>query len=163
MQVLVATDVAARGIDIPGVRHVYNYDMPNVPENYVHRIGRTARAGAEGTAVAFCAPAEMGELQAVEKLLKKAIPVIGGAPWSADAVAAAPKPTQGRGQQRPSSAPRSAKPQGAGKPQGKPQGRPAAKAAPKPAAKPAGSAQPARPARQAEGSKLSRGPQRWTS
>ncbi len=79
---LVATDVAARGIDIPGVRHVYNYDMPNVPENYVHRIGRTARAGAEGTAVAFCAPAEMGELRAIEKLMKAVIPVIGGAPWA---------------------------------------------------------------------------------
>ena len=68
LDVLVATDVAARGIDIPSVRHVYNYDLPNVPENYVHRIGRTARAGKEGTAVAFCAPAEMGELQAIEKL-----------------------------------------------------------------------------------------------
>jgi len=98
LDVLVATDVAARGIDIPTVRHVYNFDMPNVPENYVHRIGRTARAGAEGTAVAFCAPAEMGELQAVEKLLKKPIPVLGGAPWSADMVAAAPKPGQNRGQ-----------------------------------------------------------------
>jgi ATP-dependent RNA helicase RhlE len=112
--------------------------MPNVPENYVHRIGRTARAGAEGTAVAFCAPAEMGELQAVEKLLKKPIPVLGGAPWSAEMVAAAPKPGQNRGQrpgrpggqkpgskppapgQRPaSSKPGGQKPrQGGGKPQG---------------------------------------------
>ncbi len=98
LDVLVATDVAARGIDIPTVRHVYNYDLPNVPENYVHRIGRTARAGAEGTAVAFCSPAEMGELQAIEKVLKKPIPVIGGAPWAADVVAAAPKPGQNRGQ-----------------------------------------------------------------
>ncbi len=97
LDVLVATDVAARGIDIPGVRHVYNFDMPNVPENYVHRIGRTARAGAEGNAIAFCAPAEMGELQAIEKLLKKVIPVIGGAPWSNSEVAAAPKPVQNRG------------------------------------------------------------------
>ncbi|MGL5008955.1 MAG: DEAD/DEAH box helicase, partial [Paracoccaceae bacterium] len=111
LDVLVATDVAARGIDIPGVRHVYNYDMPNVPENYVHRIGRTARAGAEGTAVAFCAPAEMGELQAVEKLLKTTLPVLGGAPWSLAAIAAAPKPAQGRGQ-RP----------GGGRPGGQPQG-----------------------------------------
>jgi ATP-dependent RNA helicase RhlE len=138
LDVLVATDVAARGIDIPTVRHVYNFDMPNVPENYVHRIGRTARAGAEGTAVAFCAPAEMGELQAVEKLLKKPIPVLGGAPWSAEMVAAAPKPGQNRGQrpgrpggQKPGSKPpapgqrpASAKPggqkprQGGGKPQG---------------------------------------------
>jgi ATP-dependent RNA helicase RhlE len=98
LDVLVATDVAARGIDIPTVRHVYNFDLPNVAENYVHRIGRTARAGAEGTAVAFCAPAEMDELQAIEKLLKKPIPVLGGAPWAADVVAAAPKPGQNRGQ-----------------------------------------------------------------
>jgi ATP-dependent RNA helicase RhlE len=154
LMVLVATDVAARGIDIPGVRHVYNHDMPNVPENYVHRIGRTARAGAEGTAVAFCSPAEMGEFQAVEKLLKKAIPVIGGAPWSAQAIAAAPKPAQRQGQ-RPSHAPR---PQG-GKPQG---GKPAHGA--KPQGKPAGASRPgAAPARKAEGGKLSRGPQRWTS
>jgi ATP-dependent RNA helicase RhlE len=98
LDVLVATDVAARGIDIPTVRHVYNHDMPNVPDNYVHRIGRTARAGAEGASISFCAPAEMGELQAIEKLLKKALPVVGGAPWSADMIAAAPKPGQNRGQ-----------------------------------------------------------------
>ena len=78
LMVLVATDVAARGIDIPGVRHVYNYDMPNVPENYVHRIGRTARAGAEGRAVAYCAPGEVSELRAIEKVMKIAIPVGGG-------------------------------------------------------------------------------------
>jgi ATP-dependent RNA helicase RhlE len=98
VDVLVATDVAARGIDIPTVRHVYNFDMPNVPENYVHRIGRTARAGAEGSSISFCAPAEMGELQAIEKLLKKPLPILGGAPWSADVVAAAPRPGQNRGQ-----------------------------------------------------------------
>ncbi|MCZ0961188.1 DEAD/DEAH box helicase [Paracoccus sp. EF6] len=77
-QVLVATDVAARGLDIPEVAHVYNYDLPNVPENYVHRIGRTARAGRDGRAVAFCAPAEVGELRAIEKAMKAPIPVIGG-------------------------------------------------------------------------------------
>ncbi|MGB2203366.1 MAG: DEAD/DEAH box helicase, partial [Pseudooceanicola atlanticus] len=60
IKVLVATDVAARGIDIPEVRYVYNYDLPNVPDNYVHRIGRTARAGRDGTAIAYCAPAELG-------------------------------------------------------------------------------------------------------
>ncbi len=137
LDVLVATDVAARGIDIPTVRHVYNYDMPNVPENYVHRIGRTARAGAEGSSVSFCAPAEMGELQAIEKLLKKTLPVLGGAPWAADIVAAAPKPGQKRG----GGAGRA----GGGRPQGqKPQGaKPAAAAAgprPQPAGKPAAAA-----------------------
>ncbi|MCC5976157.1 MAG: DEAD/DEAH box helicase, partial [Rubellimicrobium sp.] len=70
VRVLVATDVAARGIDITGVGHVYNYELPNVPENYVHRIGRTARAGAEGRAVALCAPDEMGMLADIEKAMK---------------------------------------------------------------------------------------------
>jgi ATP-dependent RNA helicase RhlE len=78
VEVLVATDVAARGLDIPQVAHVYNYDLPNVPENYVHRIGRTARAGRDGRAVAFCAPLEMGDLRAIEKAMKAEIPVIGG-------------------------------------------------------------------------------------
>ncbi|MCO6363478.1 DEAD/DEAH box helicase, partial [Paracoccus sp. 08] len=88
-KVLVATDVAARGLDIPEVAHVYNYDLPNVPENYVHRIGRTARAGRDGRAVAFCSPAELGELRAIEKAMKNAIPVIGGDVPSAAAAAAA--------------------------------------------------------------------------
>ena len=148
VDILVATDVAARGIDIPLVRHVYNYDMPNVPENYVHRIGRTARAGAEGASVSFCAPAEMDELRAIEGVLKKPIPVLGGAPWASDAVAAAPKPGQRRGNPgggRPQSRP--GKPQGA-KPQGaKPQG-----------AKPQG-AKPARPARPEGGTTAPRRPQ----
>ena len=77
-KVLVATDVAARGLDIPEVAHVYNFDLPNVPENYVHRIGRTARAGRKGRAIAFCAPAELGELRAIEKAMKSPIPVVGG-------------------------------------------------------------------------------------
>ncbi|MDA7430323.1 DEAD/DEAH box helicase [Primorskyibacter aestuariivivens] len=81
MRVLVATDVAARGIDIPDVRHVYNFDLPNVADNYVHRIGRTARAGRDGAAIAFCAPEEMGELKAIQKVMKLSIPVASGRPW----------------------------------------------------------------------------------
>jgi ATP-dependent RNA helicase RhlE len=81
IRVLVATDVAARGIDIPSIRHVYNYDMPNVADNYVHRIGRTARAGAEGFAIALVAPDEMIELQDIEKVMKETIPVASGRPW----------------------------------------------------------------------------------
>ena len=78
---MVATDVAARGLDIPDVRFVYNYDLPNVPENYVHRIGRTARAGRDGRAIAFVAPDEMGELKDVEKVLKMEIPIASGRRW----------------------------------------------------------------------------------
>jgi ATP-dependent RNA helicase RhlE len=66
--VLVATDIAARGIDVPGVSHVFNYELPNVPEQYVHRIGRTARAGADGEAISFCAPDEKAYLKDIERL-----------------------------------------------------------------------------------------------
>ncbi|MGB0507334.1 MAG: DEAD/DEAH box helicase [Pikeienuella sp.] len=77
-RVLVATDVAARGIDIPAVSHVYNFDLPEVPENYVHRIGRTARAGRSGEAVAFCGPDDAHLLVAIEKVLKTGIDVASG-------------------------------------------------------------------------------------
>jgi ATP-dependent RNA helicase RhlE len=75
IRVLVATDVAARGIDVDDVTHVINYDIPVEPESYVHRIGRTGRAGATGIAIAFCEPAERGALKQIEKLIGKAVPV----------------------------------------------------------------------------------------
>ncbi|KXG85821.1 DEAD/DEAH box helicase [Agrobacterium bohemicum] len=77
-KVLVATDVAARGIDIPAVTHVFNYDLPEVADAYVHRIGRTARAGLDGIAIAFCAPDETRLLHDIEKLMKIEIPVLSG-------------------------------------------------------------------------------------
>ncbi len=80
-RVLVATDIAARGIDISELSHVFNYDLPEVPETYVHRIGRTARAGADGTAISFCAPEEQEYLAGIEKLNRRKIPVISGHPW----------------------------------------------------------------------------------
>lgn len=99
MLVLVATDVAARGIDIPEIKHIYNFDLPNVPGNYVHRIGRTARAGASGRAIAFCSAEETGELIAIQKIVKDPITVAGGTPWKAPRKADAkrgPKPQQRR-------------------------------------------------------------------
>ena len=96
-KVLVATDIAARGIDISELSHVFNYDLPEVPETYVHRIGRTARAGADGTAVSFCAPEEKEYLAGIEKLNRRQIPVISGHPWDGvpAPVKAAP-PVRGR-------------------------------------------------------------------
>jgi ATP-dependent RNA helicase RhlE len=73
--VLVATDIASRGIDVDGVTHIVNYDLTHEPETYVHRIGRTGRAGAKGVAVAFCDREEMPNLKAIERLLRKSIPV----------------------------------------------------------------------------------------
>jgi ATP-dependent RNA helicase RhlE len=73
--VLVATDIAARGIDVDAISHVFNYDMPNVAETYVHRIGRTGRAGAVGIALSFCDHEERGDLKAIERLIRRPIEV----------------------------------------------------------------------------------------
>ncbi len=105
-RVLVATDIAARGIDISELAYVFNYDLPEVPETYVHRIGRTARAGADGYAVSFCAPEEAEYLAGIEKLNRKKIPVVSGHPWDGvpapvrtltAAVQATAKPKKARG------------------------------------------------------------------
>jgi ATP-dependent RNA helicase RhlE len=75
IKVLVATDIAARGIDIDELTHVINYELPNVPETYVHRIGRTGRAGAKGIAVSFCDREEKAFLRDIQKLITNVIPV----------------------------------------------------------------------------------------
>jgi len=92
IRVLVATDVAARGIDIPGVTHVYNYDLPEVADAYVHRIGRTARNGRDGIAIAFCAPDEIRLLRDIEKLMGIEIAVASG-----EVPADQARPSKGRG------------------------------------------------------------------
>jgi len=106
-RILVATDIAARGIDIDELTHVINFELPNVPETYVHRIGRTGRAGASGTALSFCDQEEQEYLRDIQKLIARNIPVVedhphvmvGGLPYRAP-VAASPVPAvrNGRGQ-----------------------------------------------------------------
>lgn len=118
IKILVATDVAARGIDIPGVGYVINYELPDTPDNYVHRIGRTARAGREGEAIAFCSAEEVDLLVQIEKVMKMSIPVASGT--RPEAVKAEKPQRGGRGRGN-----------GGGRPQGsgnrKPQGGGAAK------------------------------------
>lgn len=102
--ILVATDVAARGIDIPGVAYVINFDLPEVADNYVHRIGRTARAGRDGEAIAFCSPEETDLLRQIEKLMKIELPVASGTRPSGSAKSAG-KPAQNRNRGRGKPAP----------------------------------------------------------
>ena len=80
IRVLVATDIASRGIDVDHVSHVINYELPNEPESYVHRIGRTARAGADGVAISLCAPDERAYLKDIEKLIKRPLRAVGDVP-----------------------------------------------------------------------------------
>ena len=102
IKVLVATDIAARGIDVEGITHVINHDIPNVAETYVHRIGRTARAGERGISISLCAPEERPFIKDIEKLIKQSIPVFSHKPYTAKVeLKPAPKPVH--------------KPKGAGK------------------------------------------------
>lgn len=93
-RVLVATDIASRGIDVTGISHVINFDLPVEPESYVHRIGRTARAGESGIAISFCDPAERGALRAIERMTGVALRAIGDVPLAA--VASNAGPARGR-------------------------------------------------------------------
>ncbi|MFH0816647.1 MAG: DEAD/DEAH box helicase [Methanobacteriota archaeon] len=97
VRVLVATDIAARGIDVEGISHVINFDIPNIPETYIHRIGRTARAGLSGVAISFCDREERSFVRDIERLLKKPIPVLKDHPFHSEAasVSTAPPPPQG--------------------------------------------------------------------
>jgi superfamily II DNA/RNA helicase len=97
VRTLVATDIAARGIDVDGISHVINFDLPNIPESYVHRIGRTARAGAEGVAISLCSHDERPYLRDIEKLIRMAISATGEARPSTPHQ---PQPSGRNGQQR---------------------------------------------------------------
>jgi ATP-dependent RNA helicase RhlE len=115
VRALVATDIAARGIDIDAVSHVVQFELPNVPESYVHRIGRTARAGADGSAVAFCADDERNLLKDIEKVTRQRIPSFDrrNDKHLGAATAAMPEPTRGERQARPQG-----RPQGQGRSEG---------------------------------------------
>lgn len=94
--ILVATDIASRGIDVEGITHVFNFDLPNIPESYVHRIGRTARAGRSGIAYAFCDDSESGYLVGIQKLIGMEIPVDSNHQFHF--IGAIPKPGQKAGE-----------------------------------------------------------------
>ena len=91
IRVLVATDIAARGIDVNELAAVVNYELPNVPETYVHRIGRTGRAGRGGVAISFCSVDELAYLKDIEKLIKKKVPVVEDHPWPMEIFELTPK------------------------------------------------------------------------
>jgi ATP-dependent RNA helicase RhlE len=99
--VLVATDIAARGIDVDGITHVVNYELPNEPESYVHRIGRTARAGARGIALSFCDREERSYLRDIERLTKQPLQVVADHPYRAAGGVQASAPSESSGGDRP--------------------------------------------------------------
>lgn len=100
LKVLVATDIAARGIDVDNLTHVINFDLPNVPETYVHRIGRTGRAGAEGLALSFCDSEERAFLKDIVKLTAQSIPVATDHPFHVHVTENAPRPQGQQGQRQ---------------------------------------------------------------
>lgn len=101
LRVLVATDIAARGIDVDSLSHVINYELPNIPETYVHRIGRTARAGKSGIAISFCNIDERPYLKDIEKLIRQRLPVIEDHPYEANTQDELPAPPKQQGGRRP--------------------------------------------------------------
>ena len=104
-RVLVATDIAARGIDVDGISHVVNYELPNEPESYVHRIGRTARAGARGIALSFCDREERSYLRDIERLTKQPLQVVADHPYRAAGGAPGPASNDGGADDRPRGGP----------------------------------------------------------
>ena len=141
LQVLVATDIAARGLDIVQLSHVVNYDMPNAPEDYIHRIGRTGRAGEAGQAISFCSPDEADKLKAVEKLLGRKITVEKAAGFTPPPASDEAATRQNR--PRPAGASRTGMASAA--PSTPRASKPAGQAGNKPARSPAGKSQPSRP------------------
>jgi len=146
-RILVATDIAARGLDIEGLSHVVNYEIPNVPEQYVHRIGRTGRAGASGIAISLCDGEERAYLLDIERTIRRSIPIAGKLEGDH-----APRSPQEPQRTRPSAPPRPHAPRPsnapqrpAGKPAQRPHSGPAHRSGPPPHGRPAQRPAPARP------------------
>ena len=100
IRVLVATDIASRGIDVDGVSHVFNYNLPNISESYVHRIGRTGRAGRSGVAIAFCDESETPYLRAIERLTKEKLEVVTDHLWHHPAAMSNSQPAKNASKER---------------------------------------------------------------
>lgn len=115
LRVLVATDIASRGLDIDGVSHVFNFELPNIPESYVHRIGRTGRAGRDGVAIAFCDDTENAYLRDIEKLIGQRLELDSSHEWHSEKARTSTTPPPKRGQGRPNRGGGGGKPEGSGK------------------------------------------------
>jgi ATP-dependent RNA helicase RhlE len=111
-RILVATDIAARGIDVDEVSHVINFELPEVAENYVHRIGRTARAGNAGIAISFCDSSEKDSLRSIERLIKRSLRVVGQAPRPSPDAHPAPRNANPNANPKPAPRPQHHRPEG---------------------------------------------------